>query len=839
MQTIFNASKKHLAALAVFVVLALAYFAPAAFQGKELSMGDIQKWQGLSKELADYAKTDQADDFPVLGWTGSSFSGMPSYTITTQKSPTNFLSWLEAPFKAIGGSGAGIALIGMVCFYILLYVLGANTWLAVAGAIAYAFASYNIIILEAGHITKAYVIAYMPLTLAGMALLFKGKWLWGIITTILGVALSVKNGHIQITYYLALLCLAVYAGYVADRLRRKDYATLGKTTGILAACVVLGVLPNLGHLYAQYEWSRESTRGGSELTAATTGSEERPSTGLDIDYAFAWSYGKAETMTLLIPNFYGGSSGGTLDEHSALYQAARAHGMRTGKTIQTATYWGDQPFTSGPVYIGAVVCFLFVLGMFVVPGRMKWWLLGASVFFVLLSWGSNFMAFNEFMFHHLPMYNKFRTVSMALVIPGLTFPLIGIWGLKVIFAQEVDRKRLLRGLYWAAGLTGGLCLVFWLVPGALLDFRSAADAQYQLPDWYYNALLADRQSLLRKDALRSLVFIVLGAGLVYWLIRQQDKGKAAKAATYAGAGLVLLMLCDLWGVDKRYVNYDTFTEPQAAQVFKPTAADQFILQDNDPSYRVLNLNNPFNEANTSYYHKSIGGYNAAKLRRYQELIDYRLTGEIGQVVNALQQAKTYADLERMPVFDHTPTLNMLNTRYIIFNPEQPPIVNPRADGNAWFVSQYEIVENADEEMAALQRIDPRATAVVARQQAGQVAGKSFVRDSTARITLTSYEPVRMRYHSSTATEQLAVFSEVYYPHGWEATIDGQPADHFRADWTLRAMIVPPGEHDIEFRFMPRAYIACSRVASASSLLILLLLAGAVARQIIIAVRPRG
>ena len=835
MKSIFNASKKHLVALAAFIVLTLVYFAPSVFQGKELPMGDIQKWQGMSKELADYAKTDQAEDFPVLSWTGSMFSGMPSYTVTNQKVPANFLSYLEAPFKWTG-TDAGAVLIGLVCFYILMCVLGANTWIAVAGAIAFAFASYNIIILEAGHVTKAYAIAYMPLTLAGMVLVFREKWLWGSIATLLGVTLSLKSSHIQITYYLALLCVIVFIGYAVGRLRQKDFATLGKATGVLAACVVLAVLPSIGSLYSQYELSKESIRGASELTAATTGDEERPSTGLDIDYAFAWSYGKAETLTMLVPNLYGGSSGGTLDEHSALYQAAKAHGMRTGKTIQTATYWGDQPFTSGPVYFGALVCFLFVLGMFVIPSRMKWWLLGASVFFVLLSWGYNFMAFNEFIFHYLPMYNKFRTVSMALVIPGLVFPLVGIWGLKVIFAQEVDRKRLTRALYWSAGITGGLCLVLWLVPGALFDFRAAADAQYQLPDWYYNALVADRQSLLKKDALRSLVFIVLGAGLIYWYIRQQANGKNTKAATYAGAGLVLLMLCDLWGVDKRFVNYDTFATPKAAQVFKPTAADQFILQDEDPSYRVLNLNNPFNETNTSYYHKSIGGYNAAKLRRYQELIDYRLTGEINQVVNALQQAKTYADLEDMPVFQRTPTLNMLNTRYIIFNPEQPPIVNPQAYGNAWFVPRYEIVENADEEMAALQRIDPRTTAVVARQQAGQVEGKSFVRDSTARITLTSYEPVRMRYRSQSATEQLAVFSEVYYPHGWEATIDGQPAEHFRADWTLRAMLVPPGEHDIEFRFMPRTYIACSRVASASSLLILLLLVGAVARQAIIAMR---
>ncbi len=818
--------KGHIGALAFFIVLSVAYFAPAVFGDKELPMGDIRKWQGMSKELADYARTPEADDFPVLSWTGSMFSGMPSYLVTNQKTPANFLNIFDFLSSWAGGS----VLLGMLCFYILLCVLGVNSWLAVAGAVAYAFASYNIIILEAGHITKAYVIAYMPLTLAGMALLFREKWLWGCIATVIGVALSIKRGHIQITYYLALLCFVVYVGYVVLQLCKKDYASLLKTSGLLALCVVLGVLPNLGSLYSQYEVSRESIRGASELTVATTGNPEKVSTGLDIDYAFTWSYGKGETLTLLIPNLYGGSSFGTLDESSALYQAAKAHGMRANRSIQTVTYWGEQPFTSGPVYVGALVCFLFVLGMFVVPSRMKWWLFGASVFFVLLSWGNNLMWFNEFMFHHLPLYNKFRTVSMALVVPGLVMPLVGIWGLKTIFSREIATDRALRALWWSLGITGGLCLLFWLVPGVFFDFRSTLDAQHQFPEWYYDALLADRQSLLQKDAFRSLVFIVLGAGVVYWFVRQPVN--KVRASTWAGAALLLLMACDLCGVALRYVNYDMFVTPEDAHDFTPTIADQHILRDDAPSYRVLNLNNPFNETNTSYYHKSVGGYNAAKLRRYQELIDYRLTGEIGQLVGALQQARTYADLESMQVFDRIPSLNMLNTRYVVYNTEQPPIVNPEAYGNAWFVSDIEIVENADEEMAALHRIDPRVTAVVSRSFAEAVEGKSFHKDDGGSITLTSYEPVRMRYRSQAAGDQLAVFSEVYYPHGWEATIDGQPATHFRVDWTLRAMFIPAGEHDIEFRFIPRAYITASRVASVSSLLILLLLAGGVGRWVI-------
>lgn len=828
MKTFFKKAQKHLMAMAFFIVLVSVYFAPAVFQGEDIEMGDIGKWRGMSKELADYAQTDESGDFPVLSWTGSMFSGMPSYTVTNQKVPTNFLNYVEAPFKWLNAGGAGIVLTGLVCFYILMCVMGINVWPAIAGSIAFAFASYNIIILEAGHITKAYVMAYMPLTIAGMVLVFKEKWLWGGIATVLGITLSIKNGHIQITYYLALLCVILFLGYMSEQFRRKDYIRPLKTAGVFIICIVMGVLPNIGNLYSNYELSKESTRGVSELTGQTTGSKEKVSSGLDIDYAFAWSYGKGETMTLLIPNFYGGSSGGSLDAGSELGKAMKAHGMRTGKAIQTATYWGDQPFTSGPVYFGALVCFLFILGMFVIRHPAKWWLFGASVFFILLSWGRNFMAFNEFLFHYLPMYNKFRTVSMALVIPGMIFPIVGIWGLKAILSQEVERDKVRRSLYWALGITGGLCLLFWIMPGVFLDFQSANDVQYQFPDWYYNALLADRQSLVQQDALRSLLFILLGGGLIYRLTLKADN---EKIAGYVGAGLMLLILVDLWGVDKRFVNYDTFIPQKSVNVFKQTAADKFILQDKDPSYRVLNLNNPFNETNTSYYHKSIGGYNAAKLRRYQELIDHRITGEINRIIGDFRHVKTYEDLENMQAFSHTPTLNMLNTRYVIFNPEQPPIVNTNAYGNAWFVNNYEIVDNADEEMAALHRINPLETAVVDKRFADKLKGKDIRKDVNGTVEMVSYEPVRVRYRSHADSEQLAVFSEIYYPHGWEATIDGQPAEHFRADWTLRAMYIPAGEHDIEFKFLPKGYITTSRIASISSLLILLLLMGAVVWKI--------
>lgn len=797
-----------------FVALVLLYFAPGILDGKVLMQGDSTRFIGMSHELTEYYQKEGKGS----AWTGSMFSGMPAYHIAMYDTPKNFLDYVEMAVKRIDYQGASMVLTGLICFYILMCVMGVSRWLAVTGAVAFAFASYNIIIIVAGHVTKAYVIAYMPLTLAGMFLLFKQKWLWGSLLFILGVAFSVMNNHLQITYYLFIFCLFFYAGYAWQLVREKAYGALGKITAVLAGCVVLAVLPNIGNLYSNYEQAQESMRGPSELTAATTGDTGKPSNGLDQNYAFEWSYGKGELLTLLIPNAYGGESGGTVDSSSELYKALRSKGAQVGNEIQTYTYWGDQMFTSGPVYFGAIVCFLFILGMFVIRTPVKWWILGGSVFFIFLALGRNLMWFNDMMFHYLPMYNKFRTPSMALVIPGMTFPLIGIWGLCLVLAQKVDAALFRKGLFWALGITGGICLVLWLMPGAVLDFRSALDAQYQLPDWYYNALLQDRRSLTEADALRSLVFILLAAALLFWFYTSANK---KRTATFVGIGMLVLMLVDLWTVDKRYLSEKNFVNKQtSAQVYTPSAADKEILKDTDPSYRVLNLNNPFQDSNTPYYHKSIGGYHPAKLGRYQELIDYRLIPEMQQI----GQAKTVEELTA--ALENCTSLNMLNTRYIIYNPEQAPIRNPYAYGNAWFVDAFELADNADAEMAALKTLQPRTTAVIDKRLAGEVEGLTIQPDSAAQITLVSYKPDELVYKSKAGSEQLAVFSEVYYPHGWKAYVDGKEVPHFRADWILRGMRVPAGEHTIEFKFIPDTYHTMANVASVSSALILLLLIAA-------------
>jgi hypothetical protein len=457
--------------------------------------------------------------------------------------------------------------------------------------------------------------------------------------------------------------------------------------------------------------------------------------------------------------------------------------------------------------------------MFVIRTPMKWWLFACAVFFILLALGRNFDSFNSVLFHYLPMYNKFRTVEMALVIPGLIFPLIAVWGLKEVFSEQVDNERLKKGLIYALALTGGLCLVLWVMPSLFLDFHSSYDAQYQLPDWYYNALLLDRASLASTDALRSLIFILLAASLLFWFYISKNRQKISSIVVI---GLSVLMLVDLWGVDRRYLNDSNFiTKNQSKEVHKMTVADTEILKDKDASYRVLNLNNPFNETNTSYYHKSIGGYHAAKLRRYQELTDFRLVREISLLIGSLQKAQSVDDLYR--IFAQCPSLNMLNTRYIIYNPEQPPLKNPFAFGNAWFVDSIKFVENADEEITALDTLNPLKEAVVDKRFEKELDGFVPQTDSTATIVLAEYRPNRLTYKSNSEKEQLAVFSEVYYQPGWIATIDGKEVPHFRVDWTLRGLLIPAGEHDIVFEFKPEGYITASYIASYSSLFILLLL----------------
>jgi len=824
MQDILKKWGKHIVAILIFLTLVVVYFAPGIIDGKVLFQSDMVFDEGMGhSQMEQYEKTAEPGEFSV--WSDAMFGGMPYITGYGSPAPDlPALEVIEKPVKSVGYLYAGMVLTGLVCFYLLMCVLGMNWWLALAGAIAFAFASYNILIIAAGHVTKAYVIAYMPLTLAGMALLFKRKYLWGGVLFLLGVALSISNFHMQITFYLAVLCLFIYIGYLIWKIKQKDFKELGIVTAIMAVSVILAVLPNARNLYVQWDWGKTSIRGATELTT-TTASGEKISSGLDIDYAMEWSYAKGELLTLLIPNAYGGGSNGKLDSTSEYAQFLRSNNYQVSKDLRAPTYWGDKQFTSGPVYFGAGICFLFILGMFVVRSRMKWWLFAGALILTFMALGRHLLWFNEFLFHYLPMYNKFRTPETALVIPGLVFPLIGLWGLKDILADKVDPKTLKRGFIISLAITGGICLIVWLFPNAFLSFQSPRyDVQFSSQP-IYTALLADRASLASSDAFRSLMFVILTAGLVFLYLKAKNKKTVSLVMC---AGIAVLTLVDLWTVDKRYLNDSNFVkEKTSVATYQPSVANQEILKDTDLSYRVVNLNNPFQETNTSYFHHSLGGYHAVKLRRYQELIEHRLMPELSSIIQAFQSEQvTMQDIQE--TFLNTPSLNMLNTRYIIYNPGAPPIYNPFAFGNAWFVSDLQMVENADAEIAALNTINPLRTAVVDKRFADELKGFTpAMHDSIATIELIKYRPNRLTYKSKTSAEQLAVFSEIYYQPGWNVTIDGQPASHFRADWTLRAMRIPAGEHEIVFDFRPSGYVAAVNIGVYSSFLILLLLFAAI------------
>jgi hypothetical protein len=816
MQRIFKNSIKHIIALLIFVVLVAVYFYPAVFQGKSVYQSDMVHVAGMGgSQMEQYKETAKPGEFSA--WSDAMFSGMPynaGYGNPAPNLPS--LNVIDQPIKQIGYGHAGMVLAGLISFYILMCVIGVNWWLAIAGAIAFAFASYNIIIIQAGHISKAYVIAYMPITLAGMSLLFRRKYLWGTLLFLIGVAFSISNGHIQITYYLVLLCLFIYIGYLITQIKQKNLKELGKVTAIMAVCVLLAVLPNAQSMYMQWDLGKTSLRGATELTTIAKNGEQI-SSGLDKNYAFQWSYGRSELLTLLIPNVYGGASGGMLDRSSEFAKSWQAAGYQVGKEVQAPTYWGDKAFTSGPVYFGAVVCFLFILGMFVIKNRTKWWLFAGAIFLIFLALGRHMDWMNTFIFNNLPFYNKFRTPEMALVIPGMVFPVIAFWGLKNMVEGKVNEKLLKKGLIWSLTITGGICLIIWWFPNAFFSFESNFDTQYQQMSWY-DALIRDRAHLASADAFRSLIFILLSAALIFIFTRLENK---KQATIIVGIGFTILTLVDLWTVDKRYLNDTNFTRETAKTIYKETVADTEILQDKDLSYRVLTLNNPFQETTVSYYHHSIGGYHAVKLRRYQELIDHRLIKEMEVIIKSFeQQPVTLKNIQKS--FLSTPSLNMLNTRYVIHNPEQPPIINPYAFGNAWFVPKVEIVENADAEITALETINPLQTAVVDKRFADDLKGFTASQpDSTASIVLNSYRPNHLVYTSKTNSEQLAVFSEIYYQPGWNAMIDGEPAPHFRANWTLRAMLVPAGEHRIEFDFRSEGYVTAAYVATISSFVMLL------------------
>lgn len=809
---------QHLAVVVFFLLATVTYFSPEFFDGKTLPQHDVTQFQGSSQDIRELYNKDGE----TSAWTGGMFSGMPAYQIGIWGGSPNILDYVEAPLKALGNTTAGPVFAGMLMAYIMFLILGFGIPMAMFGAIAYSLSSYNIIILDAGHVTKAWALAYMPIVVAGVLSMHKNKYIVGGLCMALGLALQIKSNHLQMTYYTAIVCAILYIILVVKNIKNKEFSSLLKSSGVLTLALTLALLANAANIYSNYEMSKTSTRGKSELTARE--GESKSSDGLDKDYVFGWSYGKAETLSLLIPNIHGGGSLSWLDSSSNMHRemVSNGHGSQIdAKGVQAYTYWGDQPGTSGPVYFGAIVCFLFLLGMLIIRNPMKWAFLGATIFFIFLAWGKNFELFNDIFYNYFPLYGKFRAVSQALVIPALLMVIVAVWTIREFFEGKYDKEELTKSLYLAGGITGGICLIFWIVPNAFFDFTSINDDAWktQMPAWFYNATLADRREMLSSDAFRSLAFIILAAGAMWFAI---NKSKIKNITTYATATLIILVLVDLWSVDKRFLNDNKFVKQEQKVAFKKSVADEEILKDKDLSYRVLNLNNPFNETTTSFYHKSIGGYHAAKLQRYQQLIERKLQPELGNIYASFGTQDE--DSIQARLIQNT-ALNMLNARYLIYDAKQAPIKNPYAMGNAWFASEYKFVDNADAEIAALNTLDAKRTAIIDKRYQSHLEGFAPVIDSTASIELVAYKPNVLTYKTKAASDQLAIFSEVYYENGWNVYIDGEETTHFCTDWILRGMIVPKGEHEIVFKFEPSGYNTSRMLATASSgLLVILLLA---------------
>ena len=796
----------HAVAVLFFIVLSYVYMFPL-LEGKVLEQSDIVHHKGMSKELVDYRNKTGEEAI----WTNSMFGGMPGYMISTKYKGNlaNVINRaLRIPFKS-----AAMPILYMLGFYILLISLKINRWQSLAGAVAFGLSSYFLIIIAAGHNSKAFALGYLPLVIAGVLMVFKGKRIPGTFLFTVGLSLEILAGHPQITYY-GLILLVIY-GIVefVYAIKEKLLVPFFKSVLFLFAGAVVAVGMNFSQLYTTYDYTKHTIRGPSELTT----NDSNKTSGLDKDYVVQWSYGIDETMTLLIPNYKGGATQISAGVDSESYKALRSKGVQNPRQVVNSVimYHGEQPSTAGPVYVGAIVVFLFILGLFVVKGRYKWWLLIATIVSIVLSWGSNVMGITSFLLDYLPMYNKFRAPSMTLVIAQITMPLLGFIALNKIISGDVDKKKWLNGLKWATIATGGISLLFAVLPGIAGDFSSQYDLRLQLPDWLIDAAIADRKAALRTDAFRSFIFVALSAGAFYlWYL---NKLKSNLFIAVIG----LLILVDLWTVDKRYLNKDNFvTKKEASNPFPEMPADKAILQDTDLSYRVLPLQNPFQDARASYYHKNVGGYHAAKLRRYQEIIDYLLLPEMQQLVTRLQ-----AGSQPDSAFLDLPAINMLNTRYLIYDLNSPPLNNNNALGNAWFVEDFDVVENADEEIEALKGIDPSVTAVIDKKYAQILDGKKFKKDLNGKITLTTYEPNYLKYRSSAESEQLAVFSEIFYEDGWNAYIDGEKAPHFRVNYILRAMVLPAGDHIVEFRFEPKAYYLGNKISLASSLLLILALLG--------------
>ena len=794
-----------LIAILAFVLLSFAYFFPADIENRILFQHDTAAGAGAGQEVKEYyEQTGERSR-----WTNSLFGGMPMYQIAPSYDSTKSLQWVQKAYQLFLPDYVCLTFMLMLGFYILLRVFGIPVWLAGLGGIMWAFSSYFFILISAGHIWKFITLAYVPPTIAGIVLAYRGKLLWGGILTALFVALQITSNHVQMSYYFFFVILFFVGAYFEKAWRTKTLPQFFKASAVLIVAALVGIAANVSNLYHTYAYSKETMRGKSELVQ-TGDAAKQTSSGLDRDYITQWSYGIDETLTLLVPNFKGGASAALSQSETAMSKANPMYSSLYGSLTQ---YFGTQPMTSGPVYVGAFVLFLCVLGCFIMQGPFKWALIGATFFSIVLSWGKNFMPLTDFFIDYVPLYNKFRAVSSILVIAEFTIPLLAIFALKRLLEEPEILKQEKKPLGISLLLTAGIALLLAIAPGSIgSGYVPAQEAQMlqnavnqqMIPANELSDILANlgemRAELVSSDALRSFIIIGIGCSLL-WLYAS---GKLRSSLTIAG--ITILCLADMWGVNKRYLNDAQFVPHSIrTETFTKTNTDELILQDTSLDYRVLNFaTSTFDDNNTSYWHKSVGGYHPAKLRRYQEMIEHHISPEMQAAYKAIATAGGEMDSVDANKFR---ILNMLNTKYFIFPAGQQrqtvPILNPHAYGNAWFVNKVQYVNNANEEIDALDSIIPTETAVVDARFKDVLKGTTeSYKDSLSSIRLTSYTPNRLTYETNNAQDGIAVFSEIYYPDGWHVTIDGQPAELARADYILRTMYVPAGQHTIEMRFDP-------------------------------------
>ena len=875
--------------LLLFIGLAYSY-TPQVLEGKIVNQSDIASWKGMANEAMTHNEAHPEDP---TAWTNSMFGGMP----TTATIDSFEGDWTDAiyDFLLTGRRPASYLLIALIGGFLLMLSLGTSKLIAVAGAIAIAFCSYNMQIIQVGHNTKMQAIAYFPWVLAGVIFTYraamrsfanaqddrkgskedipvissiveKSGWKGWLPQTILGATLfafalsmQIKANHLQITYYLAIVIFAYAIGLLIYLcIKRKDLIKrFFAASALLLVIGIVGIATNANKLIPTYEYTPYTMRGGSELSSD---SDSHNSKGLDLDYATAWSYGISEMPNLLIPNFNGGASSGELSMESETAQLLKRAGQPNLRQTMKhmPLYWGPQPFTAGPMYMGAITIFLFVLGLILCKGREKWWLVAATVIAVFLAWGNHFMWFTRLWFNYAPMYSKFRTVSMALIVLQVTLPMLGFYVLDRVLKEKYEKKQMMKALYISFGITAGFCALCAIAPGIAGTFVGAGDAG--MNEMIIETLAADRQALLVKDALRSLVLIACVFLLIVWAYKTPKIDAVGKNGSFVLKGrtaivavaVIFLVWIDLFSVGKRYLNKSHFVTPKDFTAhYEPRSVDDIIHQDTDPNYRVLDISvNTFNDAIQSYHHKCIGGYSPVKLQRYQDLIDRYITAEIRQVYGAVENAVTVQDVSA--ALPELKVVSMLNGKYIILGAEYSPVVNPYAYGNAWFVSDFVSADTPDEEIELIEYVDLRNTAIIGKDFQEVVKGLQ-TEDSTfdmARISLTHYAPNELRYSFRTGSDRAAIFSEIYYPKGWKAwiepagsygevrrghyqpTAEGRPVELFRADWMLRGAIIPSGEGQLIMRFEPDSYQLGENISRASSIALILLLLGSAAGMIL-------